>query len=138
LEPLGETTIAAVGLAIKVFFVFSLLLFGICSGSGVLTAQYWGKREGENIRKVLGISLILAILASLLFTIPSILIPKGVMTVLTNSEESIRIGAVYLAIVALSYPFTAITNAYVTLLRGVNQVFIPVVISTIAILTNVV
>ncbi|WP_097015409.1 MATE family efflux transporter [Anaerocolumna aminovalerica] len=135
---LGETTIAAVGLANKVFFVFSLLLFGICSGSGVLTAQYWGKREGENIRKVLGISLILAILASLIFTIPGIIIPNGVMTILTNSDEAIRIGAVYLAIVAISYPFTAITNAYVTLLRGVNQVLIPVVISTIAILTNVV
>lgn len=135
---LGETTIAAVGLANKVFFVFSLLLFGICSGSGVLTAQYWGKRETENIRKVLGISLALAILSSLLFTLPGILIPNHVMGILTNSNEAIRIGAVYLAIVAISYPFTAVTNAYVTLLRGVNQVFIPVVISTIAILTNVV
>lgn len=135
---LGETTIAAVGLANKVFFVFSLLLFGICSGSGVLTAQYWGKREMENIKKVLGISLILSILASLFFAIPSMINPTGVMSILTNSNESIRIGAIYLAIAALSYPFTAVTNAYVTLLRGVNQVFIPVVISTIAILTNVV
>lgn len=135
---LGETTIAAVGLANKVFFVFSLLLFGICSGSGVLTAQYWGKRETKNIRRVLGISLILALLSSLLFTFPSILLPNRVMGILTNSSEAIRIGAVYLAIVAISYPFTAVTNAYVTLLRGVNQVFIPVIISTIAILTNVV
>ena len=38
---LGETTIAAVGLANKVFFVFSLLVFGIVSGSGVLAAQCW-------------------------------------------------------------------------------------------------
>lgn len=135
---LGETTIAAVGLANKVFFVFSLLLFGICSGSGVLTAQYWGRREEENIKKVLGISLILSILASLLFTFPSMLNPEGVMGILTNSNDARKIGAIYLAIVALSYPFTAITNAYVTLLRGVNQVFIPVIISTIAILTNVV
>ena len=37
---LGETTIAAVGLANKVFFVFSLLVFGVASGSGVLAAQY--------------------------------------------------------------------------------------------------
>ncbi len=135
---LGETTIAAVGLANKVFFVFSLLLFGICSGSGVLTAQYWGKREMENIKKVLGASLILSLLASFFFAIPSMINPTGVMSILTNSNESIRIGAIYLAIVALSYPFTSITNAYVTLLRGVNQVLIPVVISTIAILTNVV
>ncbi len=42
---LGETTIAAVGLANKVFFVFSLLVFGVASGSGVLAAQYWGNHD---------------------------------------------------------------------------------------------
>ena len=35
---LGATAIAAVGLANKVFFVFSLLVFGIVSGSGILAA----------------------------------------------------------------------------------------------------
>ena len=36
---LGENAIAAVGLANKVFFVFSLLLFGTVSGSGILAAR---------------------------------------------------------------------------------------------------
>ena len=39
---LGSTAIAAVGLANKVFFVFSLLVFGIVSGGGILAAQFWG------------------------------------------------------------------------------------------------
>jgi putative MATE family efflux protein len=135
---LGESSIAAVGLANKVFFVFTLLVFGIVSGSGVLTAQYWGKREVTNIRKVLGISLILSLCASLLFLIPSIINPRFVMRIFTTSENSIKLGAMYLSIVALSYPFTAITNTYVSLLRGVNQVKAPVVISTIAIFVNVI
>ena len=49
---LGETAIAAVGLANKVFFVFSLLVFGVVSGSGILAAQYWGNGDVKNIRKV--------------------------------------------------------------------------------------
>ena len=36
---LGATAIASVGLANKVFFVFSLLVFGVVSGSGILAAQ---------------------------------------------------------------------------------------------------
>lgn len=36
-----ETNIAAVGLANKVFFVFSLLVFGVCSGSAVFASQFW-------------------------------------------------------------------------------------------------
>ena len=41
---LGATSIAAVGLANKVFFVMTLLVFGIVSGSGILAAQSWGWR----------------------------------------------------------------------------------------------
>lgn len=135
---LGETTIAGVGLANKIFFVFSLLVFGIVSGSGILTAQYWGKREIFNIKRVLGISLILSLVAAFIFALPSIFLPTHVMSIFTNSRESIRIGTVYLAIVAISYPFTAITNAYVSLLRGVNQVKIPVIISTVSIFVNLI
>ena len=29
----------------KVFFVFTLLLFGVVSGSSILTAQYFGKND---------------------------------------------------------------------------------------------
>ena len=76
---LGETTIAAVGLANKVFFVFSLLLFGICSGSSILTSQYFGKKDIKSIRRVLGISLVIGLIGSIFFVIPGILCPKLVM-----------------------------------------------------------
>lgn len=135
---LGETTIAAVGLANKIFFVFSLVVFGICSGSGVLAAQYWGKREIANIKRVLGLTMILSFLASLLFLIPAILNPQLVMRIFTPSEDSIEIGATYLLIVAFSYPLTAVTNSYVAILRGVNQVKAPVIISTVSIFVNVI
>lgn len=135
---LGETSIAAVGLANKVFFVFVLLVFGIVSGSGILTAQYWGKRDIPNIRRVLGMSLILSTLVSILFLVPSRINPEFVMSIFTDEKDTIKIGATYLMIVAISYPFTAVTNAYVTMLRGVNRVKAPVIITSISILVNVI
>lgn len=134
---LGETTISAVGLANKVFFVFALLLFGVVSGSSILTSQYWGKRDVKNIRRVLGISLMLGIGASILFLIPCLIAPKQVMRIFTPNSGTIAIGATYLAVVSLSYPLTAITNVYVTLLRGVNQVKAPVIITILSIGVNV-
>ena len=80
---LGETSIAAVGLANKVFFVFSLLVFGIVSGSGVLAAQYWGNHDVKNIRKVLGLALMISIAGSLCFLIPAQLCPEAVMRIFT-------------------------------------------------------
>lgn len=135
---LGESTIAAVGLANKVFFVFTLLLFGVVSGSSILTAQYWGKRDVNNIRKVLGMSLLIGIGASFLFLIPSLISPTFVMSIFTPEKNTIGIGASYLIIVVLSYPLTAITIAYITMLRGINEVKIPVIVSSIAIIVNVI
>ncbi len=135
---LGETTVAAVGLANKVFFVFSLLMFGICSGSGILASQYYGKRELVNIQRVLKISLMIGVGASILFVIPGVFYPELVMRIFTPSEEMIKIGAVYLAIIAVSYPLTAITNCYVAVLRSMNYVRLPVAITSIAIVVNVV
>lgn len=135
---IDQASVAAVGLANKVFFVFILLIFGICSGSAILASQYWGKREEYNIKRVLYISLIIGVVASFLFVIPSVIFPDKVMAIFTPDKNMIRIGSTYLAIVALSYPMTAITNAYMSVLRSVNSVKASVVVTLIAILINVI
>ncbi len=135
---LGETAIAAVGLANKVFFVFSLLVFGVASGSGVLAAQYWGNQDGKSIRKVTGLALLIAMTGALLFALPSVFCPRLVMRIFTDSDKAIQTGAAYLAVAALSYPFTAVTNTYVAMLRAVGRVKAPVAISLMAIMINIV
>ena len=135
---LGETTIAAVGLANKVFFVVSLIIFGCCSGAGILSAQYWGVRDVKNIHRVLGMTLILAVGAGALFMGASVAAPELVMSVFTNSESAIAIGASYLVIVAISYPITAISQVYMSTLRSINDVKSPVIIGIIAIIVNVI
>ena len=121
---LGQTEIAAVGLANKVFFVFTLLLFGIVSGSSILTAQYWGKKDIKSIHKV--------------FVLAGIFAPEGVMRIFTPSDNTVAIGAAYLGIAAISYPMTAVTNCYISLLRGVNKVKAPVIISIVSIGINII
>lgn len=134
---LGATAIAAVGLANKVFFVFSLLVFGIVSGAGILAAQFWGSGDVKNIRKVLGLSILLALAGALFFVVPAIACPQAVMRIFTTSEGSIELGARYLRLAALTYPFIALANVYVAMLRAVNKVVFPVISSCIAILTNI-
>ena len=107
---LGENPIAAVGLGNKVFFVYTLLVFGISSGIGILSAQYYGNNDIKNIRKVLGIGLIIALTASIIFTGATLFIPDILMKIFTNSPEAITLGIAYLSLVGLSYPFTAVSN----------------------------
>lgn len=135
---LGSSAIAAVGLANKYFFVFSLLVFGIVSGAGILAAQYWGNGDVKSIRKVLGLSILLAAAGALVFVLPGLIWPHQVMRIFTTSESSIELGIKYLRIAVLTYPFIAMTNVYVAMLRAVNKVVYPVVCSCIAIAINVV
>ena len=57
----------------------TIILFGASSGMAIFSAQYWGKRDIANIRKVLGIGLSIAISVSFLFMLAVLIIPeKGV------------------------------------------------------------
>ncbi|MCI8672075.1 MAG: MATE family efflux transporter [Lachnospiraceae bacterium] len=134
---LGEISIAAVGLANKVFFVFALLVFGISSGASVLGAQFFGAGDRPNVKRTLGVSLVIGLAGSLLFVLFVRLSPVGVMGIFTPSPETKAIGAAYLAIACISYPFTAVSTIYVSLLRSVNRVKIAVASSVMAICVNV-
>lgn len=135
---LGEGSLAAVGLANKVFFVLSLVLFGVAGGSTVLTAQYWGKKDIRNVRRVLGLSLCIGVSAALLFALCSILFPQSVMRIFTPDQSTISLGAGYLALVAFSYPFQAISQCYTYFYRAVNKVAFTVGITASAIAVNAV
>ncbi len=134
---LGETVIAGVGLANKVFFVFNLLIFGIASGTSVLSAQFWGNHDVKNIRKVLGLSLLMGLFGSLFFVLPGLSVPRTVMRIFTDSSASSGAGAEYLRLVCLSYPFTAVTNIYVAVMRSMGRGKKPGVTSLIAIFVNI-
>lgn len=134
---LGTSAVAAVGLGNKVYFVFALLVFGISSGIGLLSAQYWGSKDIKSIRRVLGLGILIAISASLIFTLSAFFIPEALMRIFTASPDTIKLGISYLVVVCFSYPFTALTNIHVYTLRAMGEVKIPVITSVSAIIINI-
>lgn len=60
-----------------------------------------------------------------------------VMRIFTTSESSIALGAQYLRIAAIAYPFLALTNVYVAMLRATKIVMFPLICSCIAIGLNI-
>ena len=129
---LGETSVAALGLANQIFFLLILFLFGVTSGMSIFTAQYWGKGDVENIRRVLGICLVIAVSVAAIFTLAATLIPETLMSFYTEDQEVIRLGSDYLRIVGLSYIMMAITVSYISVLRSITWVKITVVVAILA------
>ncbi|MFZ5878293.1 MAG: MATE family efflux transporter [Chloroflexota bacterium] len=119
---LGETSIAALGLANQVFFLLILFLFGVTSGMAIFTAQFWGKRDAASIRLVLGIALMFSLAVSVLFTAAALIFPETIMGFYTEDREVIELGASYLRIVGFSYVMVAVVTSYVAVLRSVTLV----------------
>jgi putative MATE family efflux protein len=133
---LGESAIAAVGVANQIFFLVSLLFFGIGSGSAIFAAQYWGRKDTERIQSVLGLSLLMSISGAVIFSLAAILIPVQVISIYSKDPAVISQGSVYLQIVAFSYVITAITNSFAFVLRSTENVKLPLVTSLVALSLN--
>jgi putative MATE family efflux protein len=129
---LGETSVAALGLANQIFFLLILFLFGLTSGMSIFTAQFWGKGETEQIRHVLGICLTIAVSVAALFCSAAIFMPERLMGFYTEDVAVIKLGSDYLRIVGLSYVFTAITISYISVLRSITQVTLTVIVAVLA------
>lgn len=138
ISSLGETSIAAVGLANQIFFFYAIINFGIHSGSSIFISQYWGREDVPNIKRVLGISLFLTTIVGIAFTIAGFFFPKLLMNVFTHDEEVVRLGISYLRTVSLSYLITGISFAYSIALRSTGRPKVPMMVSGISFITNTV
>lgn len=133
---LGETEIAAVGIANQYFFFFNMALIGLSAGCGVFISQFWGKRDLKNIKRILGIGLVSAIIVSFVFMLLGFLIPEKIIAAFNNDPKVIDLGARYLRIVLCSYIFTGITFIYNFSLRSIGNTVKPMLISAVALAIN--
>lgn len=53
-----------------------MFLLGMSAGCGVFIAQFWGKRDVRNIKRILGIGLFSAVLISAVFMLLGFMIRK--------------------------------------------------------------
>ena len=136
LGQLGQNELSASSLANQPFFIFNLLIFGIASGSSVLNAQFWGKRDIRSIKIIISICLKVAFTVSILLAAVVMLFPRAVMAVYTNDQAVIELGAQYLQVIGWCYIFHGIASTLLTSIRSVGIVRVAVVDSVFALVCN--
>lgn len=135
---LGDAPLAAVGMAGKWTWFLTIVFFGFCSGGSVFIAQYFGADNKRGIWRTFGVLMCGTLLASFVFMLPALLMPGRIVGFFTNDSEVMALGAQYLTIVCLSYPFQAVAKGCGTLLESTRRVNIPFVAAIASVLTNVV
>ncbi len=134
---LGDTPVAAVGLANQVFFLLQLVLYGINTGCAIFIAQLWGKQDVPNIRKVFSLALMMGFSAAALFFGIARLAPSFVLGIYSKDPAVVALGSEYLRIFCPAYLFFAISFGFAIALRSIGRVRVPMFISTFALGFNI-
>ncbi|NMA86930.1 MAG: MATE family efflux transporter [Tissierellia bacterium] len=136
ISSLGAQSLAAVGFANQVFFLYAVTIFGIATGSSIFVAQFWGKKDKNNIRRIIGISLVLSGLLGLIFTLAVIIFPESIMRIFSKDPEVIKLGMDYLAIIVFTYIITGISFTFSIASRSIGQAKMPMIVSIVSFVTN--
>jgi putative MATE family efflux protein len=137
ISQLGDAPVAAVGMAGQFFFLLNLTLFGTAGGAAMFAAQYWGARDTGNLRRVLGLCLMVGVTAAAGFTLVAVTAPGWVISLYTQDPAVANLGIAYLRIIGWSYLFTAVTISFATMVRSTGDTRLPMFVSVLFLSLNI-
>ncbi|MFT4941464.1 MAG: putative MATE family efflux protein [Paraglaciecola sp.] len=134
---LGDAAIASVGLGNRIQFVMLIILSGLATGVGVLSAQYFGAGKTGHIGPV--IIKTLAIGAGVLLPVVWMTFAFGdlIVGLGTTDPAIINTGKAYLWVTMPSLAFIIVVMVFENALRGLGQVKFSMALGMIAIFINI-
>lgn len=138
----NDNPLAAVAIGANFGFFLIMVMFGFLSGLGIFIAQYWGSKEIDNIHKVFIITVIVGTVISTLFFLIVHFNPGLIISLYNNGESVIDqywinyYGVKYLTIISFSYFTMTASFVIMMLMRSVERVIFPTVVSIGTVLIN--
>lgn len=134
--PLGNTAVAAVGVAGRFTFLLNVTSFGFSSGAATLISQYWGVGDKKGIRRTFGVALTACMTLAFLVAFLLRLAP-GFCVGIFGPEADVAAAAVeYLRIVSLAVPFLMFSQIGCAALRATEVVTVPLLSSILGVIVN--
>lgn len=139
LLPNATAAQAAVSQVNSITAFYTATLSGLVSGSAVLIAQYWGRKDMARIRRIFSLVLWLSALVALVFVLVARLLPETVVSIVIGRTETevAALALEYFGIVCFSYIPYALTTALVGMLRSIEVVRITLVTTVAALFVNI-
>ncbi len=135
---LGEEELAGVGVANQVYFLYTVLLFGLFSGGSVIAAQFFGIGNDDGVRKVVGINLVAAVILSFVTIAISLTLAPQIMGLFSDEVEVINHGVDYLYIASFSFFFAGISFVISYSSRVIQKMKMVTTINAVALCINVI
>jgi len=135
---MGETAVAAVSLANQLFYIVSLIAFGITSGASVYLARSYGQKNSASMRQTFSLMLFFTVMVNVIIMALCMLMPDMAMRCFTDDNEVIKSGIVYLLIISPMFVIYSCSSSYVAFFRSVNNPKVPMIATVVSLSLKVV
>jgi len=125
---LGAASITAVGLAGSLSFLASTFFAAVATGATTLVAQAVGARQHRLAQQTLEHSLAIGLLLGIISLVVMYPLATIGMCLMDAEEESVRLGALYLRWLSLSFPFQSVLLIGCGVLRGAGDTRTPMLL----------
>ena len=141
----GTEPMSGVAIVNQLIFVFNLCALGGLSGAGILTAQYYGKKDQEGIRQTIRVKLMIGM--AILIVFAAVLLNFGdvfIRLFLHEGESGLDLEATlhhaedYMDVMLLQLIPFVITMLYSSTLRETGETVLPMKAGLIAVFVNLV
>ena len=134
---LGELPLSAMYVAHQLQNILHMLIIGLSAALTILASQYWGKRDTDSVKMLIGIALKFSMSAGLLFLLITLFFPEQVIRLFTNEPHVIPEAVKHLEILRYSYIFFCVTQVLVAAMRCVETVRVGMYLSIVTFFVNV-
>ena len=134
---LGADALAAVGATGSISFLFFSIFNGISGGCGIVTAQFFGARQDDMVRRAITNSAYLVLASSLATGVFAFLMVPTVLTWMGTPPEILPDAITYMRMTSASVPLIAIYNYASSMQRALGDSRTPLYFLVLACLMNV-
>ena len=134
----GDNALAAVGSAAPLFNMLLVLFVGISTGVGIMTAQYFGAKDKEQLSATIGTSITLTALSSVFLMLVAPPFIERLLILFNTPDAILKDCTNYLNILLYGGAGLAFYNILSGILRGMGDSFSALIYLLIATVINIV
>lgn len=135
---IGENGVSAITNCYPLTLIVTSISTGLAIATSVLISQYYGAKEEEKLKSVIGGSYLITIIVSIFTAVFMIITSKFWLKLLNTPEEIFYITKQYLIIYLIGYIFNFVLTVIMEALRAIGNSKIPLVFVGISTTINLV
>ena len=133
---LGDSALAAVGATTTLSNLIVQFLMGMCNGFAIISAQCFGAKDMDRLRRSLGNSLVLGLLATVVLTFGGLVFLQPILRFLNVPENLLNTATQYVSVIIAGLVITLLYDVLSATLRAIGDTVTPLIVLAVSVVLH--